>query len=469
MKQQKKRFLAQGPSDQAAGPTAGVRDPGRESNLAIQRRARQPNRTGLPDPLKSNLETASGLPMDDVKVHYNSSKPAQLQALAYTQGTQIHVGPGQEKHVPHEAWHVVQQKQGRVRANSSVAGQPLNDDPKLETEASRMGRSVAQRMPLPTEGAPSPPVVQLMVDKNLAPGTAVKIIKGPNKGATGTIGRRSESREAYYVFIPDKEKPQLFYFDELEKVRDRRSARYAPYPETNRPGDQTRDRRRADENRQETPGHGSRAARASVGSGPLPGFLVEHVREQRAKESSQPSPASTGSASTSTADTAPSFKVNPYALQNEFLLEDDDADDQQLLADRIGGATNSKFKGVSSTEIGTNNECVLAAFSTVQNNRTEWTASYQDVMTSTDPEIQKIAGALGLQALSLDQLLANLRGGGYRAFVRAESLDGKGLHAYCAHGVDGDRIIAWDPDRHEVFKNKSIPSHLIDRNMIFGR
>ena len=45
--------------------------------------------------------------MDDVNVHYNSNKPAQLQAHAYAQGTDIHLGPGQEKHLPHEAWHVV--------------------------------------------------------------------------------------------------------------------------------------------------------------------------------------------------------------------------------------------------------------------------------------------------------------------------------------------------------------------------
>ena len=63
----------------------------------------------MPDELKSGIENLSGLSMSDVKVHYNSSKPARLQALAYTQGSNIHVGPGQEKHLPHEAWHVAQQ------------------------------------------------------------------------------------------------------------------------------------------------------------------------------------------------------------------------------------------------------------------------------------------------------------------------------------------------------------------------
>lgn len=73
------------------------------------------NKTGLPDNLKSGIENLSGQSMDDVKVHYSSDKPAQLQAHAYAQGTDIHLGAGQEKHLPHEAWHVIQQKQGRVK------------------------------------------------------------------------------------------------------------------------------------------------------------------------------------------------------------------------------------------------------------------------------------------------------------------------------------------------------------------
>lgn len=98
------------------------------------------NSTGLPDNLKSGVETLSGLSMDDVKVHYNSSQPAQLNALAYAQGTDIHVAPGQEKHLPHEAWHVAQQKQGRVQPTMQMKeGVPVNDDAGLEHEADVMG------------------------------------------------------------------------------------------------------------------------------------------------------------------------------------------------------------------------------------------------------------------------------------------------------------------------------------------
>ncbi len=98
------------------------------------------NNTGLPDNLKSGVENLSGYSMDDVKVHYNSAQPAQLNALAYAQGTDIHVAPGQEKHLPHEAWHVAQQKQGRVQPTMQMnEGIPINDDAGLEKEADIMG------------------------------------------------------------------------------------------------------------------------------------------------------------------------------------------------------------------------------------------------------------------------------------------------------------------------------------------
>ncbi|VAW85201.1 Translation initiation factor 2 (IF-2; GTPase) [hydrothermal vent metagenome] len=101
---------------------------------------RKKNRTGMPDTLKTGIEHLSGHSMDDVKVHYNSPQPAQLQAHAYAQGTDIHLAPGQEKHLPHEAWHVVQQKQGRVKPTMQMKGKVnVNDDVGLEKEADIMG------------------------------------------------------------------------------------------------------------------------------------------------------------------------------------------------------------------------------------------------------------------------------------------------------------------------------------------
>ena len=110
---------------------------------AIQREAK-PNNTGLPDNLKSGIENLSGYSMDDVRVHYNSNKPAAVQAYAYTQGADIHVAPGQEQHLPHEAWHVAQQMAGRVQPTTEIGGMPVNDNAGLEHEADVMGAKAIQ-------------------------------------------------------------------------------------------------------------------------------------------------------------------------------------------------------------------------------------------------------------------------------------------------------------------------------------
>ena len=113
-----------------------------EEEIPVQKKV---NNTGLPDNLKSGVENLSGIAMDDVKVHYNSSEPAQMQAHAYAQGTDIHIGPGQEQHLPHETWHVVQQKQGRVKPTMQMKGKiNVNDDAGLENEADVMGAKALQ-------------------------------------------------------------------------------------------------------------------------------------------------------------------------------------------------------------------------------------------------------------------------------------------------------------------------------------
>jgi hypothetical protein len=108
------------------------------------------NRTGLPDQLKAGIETLSGLPMDDVRVERDSPEPAVVNALATTQGKQIKLGPGQEQHLAHEAWHVVQQAQGRVQPTTQAKGVAINDESSLEHEADVMGAKAAQ-MPVATQ------------------------------------------------------------------------------------------------------------------------------------------------------------------------------------------------------------------------------------------------------------------------------------------------------------------------------
>lgn len=109
------------------------------------------NHTGIPTQLKERMEESTGLSFDDVRVHYNSILPAKLDALAYTKGNQVEIGPGQERHLPHELGHVVQQKLGVVRANAIYSGGvAMNTDAGLEQQADEIGSGkrveIVQRM-----------------------------------------------------------------------------------------------------------------------------------------------------------------------------------------------------------------------------------------------------------------------------------------------------------------------------------
>ena len=133
------------------------------------------NKTGMPDQLKSGIESLSGLDMSDVKVHYNSAEPGKINAHAYAQGTDIHIANGREKHLPHEAWHAVQQKQGRVQPTIQMkGGVNLNDDAGLEKEADVMG---AKAMSLNNTFGQLHQTKQVRTQKN----TAQRILKDVGK------------------------------------------------------------------------------------------------------------------------------------------------------------------------------------------------------------------------------------------------------------------------------------------------
>lgn len=101
---------------------------------------RRENHTGIPTQLKERVEEGMGVSLDDVQVHYNSTLPEKLDALAYTRGNQVEIGPGQERHLPHELGHVVQQKLGAVRANARhSSGVAMNTDTALERQADEIG------------------------------------------------------------------------------------------------------------------------------------------------------------------------------------------------------------------------------------------------------------------------------------------------------------------------------------------
>jgi hypothetical protein len=141
-------------------------------NPRAAERAPAASRTGLPNALKAGVEALSGFRLDPVRVHYDSEKPAQLGARAYARGSEIYLAPGQERHLPHEAWHLVQQAQGRVKPTLRMqGGMPVCDDPALEREADSMGaralgggeRPLARGNLLASAIPPAPlPVAQLL-------------------------------------------------------------------------------------------------------------------------------------------------------------------------------------------------------------------------------------------------------------------------------------------------------------------
>jgi uncharacterized protein DUF4157 len=180
--------------DRPLQPRIGPRTIGNRS--ARRRSAGLPD--GLPDGLRTRIEALSGLPMDDVRVHYGSPAPARVGALAYTQGSTIHLRRGQERHLAHEAWHVVQQKQGRVRPTLSLDGRHINDDRGLEAEADRMGfRALHQTSPAAAPREPAfrgaaPDVVQMVgwafVWAFLRAAASLKTAEGLIKLAQGIAG-----------------------------------------------------------------------------------------------------------------------------------------------------------------------------------------------------------------------------------------------------------------------------------------
>jgi hypothetical protein len=136
--------------------------------------------SSLPNNIKSNAESISGFSLDDVKVHYNSEKPAQLNAYAYAQGNDIHIEKGQEKHVAHEAWHVVQQKQGIVNQTSQMKDkQKINSDSSLEQEADIMASAISAGSP--SDSKPDGKPIQKSMSPNSPIQRQVRVSGGSKK------------------------------------------------------------------------------------------------------------------------------------------------------------------------------------------------------------------------------------------------------------------------------------------------
>ena len=177
------------------------------------------NNSGLPDNLKSGVESLSGLSMDDVKVHYNSDKPAQLNAHAYAQGTNIHLASGQEKHLPHEAWHVVQQKQGRVQPTTMMKAKvPINDDQDLEKEADIMGTRALQMKPFSlsdyrTENSVQKKEVVQKIGDNLSNEFEDQLaMETPGRDAIGSLDELDKDLDTLLLVHYEMKKLYWFFF-----------------------------------------------------------------------------------------------------------------------------------------------------------------------------------------------------------------------------------------------------------------
>lgn len=113
----------------------------------IQRREQQtstaaansPSATGLDPAMIAGARSEAGVDLSNVTVHHHSSEPAVLGAHAFTRGNEIHIGPGQQGHLAHEAWHVVQQRRGQVAATAVSAHGLLNQNAALERDADKGG------------------------------------------------------------------------------------------------------------------------------------------------------------------------------------------------------------------------------------------------------------------------------------------------------------------------------------------
>lgn len=199
-------------TEQTVGP-AGMSNQAMISMLESQREqpAARPASGGTPlaDAMRAKFERQFGLPMDDVRVHHNSDEPAKFDAGAYTYGTDIFIGPGQEELLNHEMTHVAQQKLGQVRPTGMENGLAVNRSPALEHSADT--GAVTQTM-----GTAAGPVVQCGPPRKRAntwPGPKVKAepqtmgtAAGPvvQRGKTGKSKKTQQNRSESVPMLPRK-------------------------------------------------------------------------------------------------------------------------------------------------------------------------------------------------------------------------------------------------------------------------
>ncbi len=108
-------------------------------------------KSGMPQDVQGQMEGYFKTDFSDVNIHENSSQASKMGALAYTQGNDVHFAQGKfdassqsgKQLLGHELSHVVQQRAGNVKPNTSVGGMAVNNDAQLEAQADSQGAAAA--------------------------------------------------------------------------------------------------------------------------------------------------------------------------------------------------------------------------------------------------------------------------------------------------------------------------------------
>jgi hypothetical protein len=125
--------------------------------------------------IQARMERSFRHDFSTVRVHQGRAA-ADLGALAFTSGKDIHFAPGQydphgsrgQELLGHELAHVVQQSSGRVQPTVQGKGMSINDDERLEREADEAGARAARGEPagIPGGGTARSTVVQGVFTNN---------------------------------------------------------------------------------------------------------------------------------------------------------------------------------------------------------------------------------------------------------------------------------------------------------------
>ncbi len=105
----------------------------------------------IPKNVMNKMESSFNSNFSNINIKKDSQQATDVGALAFTQGDSVHFAPGQFKPetkkgqelIGHEFAHVVQQREGKERANKQIGRFPINDNKDLEKQADEQGKKAA--------------------------------------------------------------------------------------------------------------------------------------------------------------------------------------------------------------------------------------------------------------------------------------------------------------------------------------